>query len=181
MNKVLILNSSPRKGGNCMQVSKTIQELLPSAPVLSLYDYEIQPCIDCGYCAKNIGLCSLDSSDTYSILLEKCLSYKKTIIVTPIYFYHAPAQLKAFIDRSQRFWNKERKINKNLHAIYIAARTKGEKLSQGLELSLKYFAPMIDAELKESICLYGLESQNDFLSSKDSQEKVSHFISEICL
>ncbi len=180
MNEVLILNSSPRKEGNCMQISKTIQKLLPSASVLSLYDYRVNPCIDCGYCTKNIGLCSLDSNDTYSILLEKCLSYKKIIIVTPIYFYHAPAQLKAFIDRSQRFWNQERFVNRNIYAVYIAARTKGEKLSQGLELSLKYFAPMIQAEFKESICLYGLENQNDFFNSQASQEKISEFISEIC-
>ncbi len=151
-----------------MAVCKSIKASIADSSLHTLANYNLLPCIDCGFCKNNTALCSLDSKDDCKRLFELCDKAKKIVLVSPIYFYHAPASLKAFIDRSQRFWEQVQDVNvqkKDLYAVYIAARTQGEKLSEGLNLTLKYFAPLISAEFKGSICLYGLENTDDFISS----------------
>ncbi len=165
---ILLLSASAKKEGNCMQVCKSLQESLVGADLHSLNSYNIRPCIDCGFCKNNLNSCSLDlDDDDCAKLFSLCHKATKIVIVSPIYFYHAPAKLKAFIDRTQMFWHVETQKNlkkKELYAIYVAARPKGEKLSLGLDLTLKYFAPMLNYEFKESLCLYGLENPTDFSS-----------------
>ncbi len=187
----LILSASPKLKGNSMQVAKTLHESIKDSHIVSLADYNIMPCIDCGFCKKNKAKCSLDKIDSLatkddcSMLFDLCFKASRILIVSPIYFYHAPAKFKALIDRSQAFWHNESdsidkntsKYTKEMHAIYIAARTKGEKLSQALDLTLKYFAPMLQCDFISSTCLYGLEKPEDFLSTslyaQEAREKIS--------
>ncbi len=181
----LILSASPKKHGNSMQIAKTLHGFLANSHIVSLADFDILPCNDCGFCKKNKNKCSLDSKDDCNTLFSLCLKASCIIIVTPLYFYHAPAHLKAFIDRTQRFWNEieTKQCTKQLHAIYVAARQRGDKLGQGLDLTLKYFAPLLSCEFKGSTCLYGLENPEDFLSSSEfaliAQEKISTFVHTI--
>lgn len=181
---ILLLSASPKKKGNSMHVCESIQEYIPSAQICSLADYSVLPCTDCGYCKEHKGKCRLDKQDDMAKLLDLCLSAKNIVIVTPIYFYHAPSQLKAFIDRTQRFWYTERtKVrDRKLYAVYVAARRKGKKLTEGLDLSLTYFAPHIQAYFQSSICLYGLDKANDYLLFKDIfiyKEKIDFLVSAI--
>ncbi len=135
---------------------------------------------------KNSGQCQLDimdNKDNAKELFTHLLQAENVFIVSPIYFYHMPSQLKAFIDRGQRFWanaHDKQNINpKKVYAIYSCARDKGEKLPQGIDLTLKYFAPLIKANFEKSLCLYGLDKSDDYLNSQKSQEKVQEFLDSI--
>ncbi len=191
----LIFSASPKKEGNSANLAKNLHTCLSlSSRVLFLEDYSINPCIDCGYCKKNKDLkntfCSLDlKNDDTKILFTEFSKARNIYFVSPIYFYHLPSQFKALIDRSQRYWykleenldkeNSEEnfvKTKKNIFALFIAGRKQGEKLSQGAELTLKYFAPLIGGELKQSLCLYGLENPQDYINSQEAQDKVLEFL-----
>ncbi len=183
MDNILLISASPRKEGNCAHITKHLHTSLNKARVLFLSDYAILPCIDCNACKNNDkehNFCIQDTKEQNNAKeLYTAISEAQTIIfISPIYFYHAPSQLKAFIDRAQRYWflQKEEEKNKNIYAIYAAGRKKGEKIPDGIDLSLKYFAPLIQATFIKSLCLYGLENKNDFKNSANAQEKLDIFI-----
>ncbi len=85
------------------------------------------------------------------------------------------------LDRSQRYWHKGNNAlssERRIHAIFVAAREQGIKLTEGSLLTLKYFAPLIEAKIQSSLCLYGLDEKEDFVNSSQSQEKLSQYIQE---
>ncbi len=188
MKNSLIISASPKKKGNSASVAQCIKDYFEThlhaqtamSGVLFLSDYNINHCTDCKYCKTN-SACVHDVKDDAHFLFEACREADNIILVTPIYFYHAPSQLKAFIDRSQKYWYTEHNIDKKFYAVYVCAREKGEKLSLGLDLTLKYFAPLIGAQFEQSLCLFGLEEKDDFHNSQNAQEKVSEFMNSISL
>ncbi len=58
MKKAVIINASPRKNGNCSQISEYIIKKLEGIDItyFNLREMEFTGCIDCGYCSKNRGL-----------------------------------------------------------------------------------------------------------------------------
>ncbi len=180
MKNIILISTSPKKDGNCASILEELRTSL-KARALFLSDYDINPCIDCSICKKQHNTCALDIQENYATkkLFDELLEADEIVFISPIYFYHLPSKFKAFVDRSQRFWKENQTlINKKMHVVFVAARQKGDKLPEGSLLTLKYFAPTIQAELASSICLYGLESKNDFLQSSSSQEKLHNYIEE---
>ncbi len=66
-------------------------------------DVDIDPCIACDYCTLGDG-CIIDDAmqDVYDMLDEA----DSLTIVSPVYFAGPPAQLKALLDRLQRYYNE---------------------------------------------------------------------------
>ncbi len=176
MKKTLILCGSPKNNGNSAHIAKNMHTLIDSSSVLFLSDFFIKPCIDCKFCSSLPAQCAFDSEDNAKELFNYFLGVDTIIFVSPIHFYHLPSQLKAFIDRSQKFWLCENEIKKKFFAVYACARNKGDKLSQGADLTLKYFAPLIQADFIKSLCLYGLEESDDFINSDISKSLLLDFI-----
>ncbi len=183
MSNLLLICASPRKGGNCASISKYLHTSFNKARVLFLFDYTIKPCIDCKACKNNSedkDFCSQDNDENNSTKeLYKAIYDADTIIfISPIYFYHVPSQLKALIDRAQRYWynHSSHKIDKKIFAIYAAARPSGQKIPQGVDLSFKYFAPLVHARFMQSLCLYGLEDEQDFNLSQKAQTHLNKYI-----
>ncbi len=187
----LILSCSPKKIGNSVSVCNFLQTQLLSmghsdVQTISLTKNLIFPCTDCGQCKTFPHNCAFDEKDNVKELFKLCDNAEIIICVTPIYFYHVPSQFKAFIDRSQKYWyikqsdKNKVEIKKNLYGIYISAREKGEKLASGIDYTLKYFAPQIQAKFIESTCLYGLENPSDFqensFHSTNALEKLNLFL-----
>ena len=92
------------------------------------------------------------------------------MISSPIYFYFLPAHFKALIDRTQRFWalqGGEDRIPmplsraKPVLVAMTAGRKRGNLLFSGSLLSLKYFLAPLDATIRETRLLRGLESLKD--------------------
>ena len=178
---ILFIVASPKKNGNSKHVYEYLSKQCLDFTALFLENQTLFPCLDCSYCKIHKKQCVQDKRDDLSSFYEACFQAKKIIIITPVYFYHLPSNLKAFIDRSQRFWyplpdrNLDKNLEKNLekkneksklYTIYIAGRNKGEKLSIGMDLTMEYFAPLINSEFISSLCLYGLEDKDDFLNTE---------------
>ena len=100
--KVLVLSSSPRKGGNseilCDQFIVGAQEEGNSAEKIFLRDKKIGYCVACEYCQKSGGVCS--HKDDMAEILEKMIAADAIVLATPVYFYSMDAQMKTLIDRT---------------------------------------------------------------------------------
>lgn len=99
---VLILNGSPRPGGNssilAKQVRKGVEEAGGTAEVIYLHGLDIHPCDACDSCQ---GAAEIDCivEDDMQTLYPKVREADAIVYATPIYWFTVSAQTKLFIDR----------------------------------------------------------------------------------
>ena len=98
--KVLILSSSPRRGGNsdtlCDEFLRGAQEAGHEVEKIFLKDKTIHYCTGCGVC--NEGKACPQKDDAPEIV-RKMVAADVIVLATPVYFYTMSAQMKTLIDR----------------------------------------------------------------------------------
>lgn len=155
--KVLILNGSPKNNGATMyMVNKLVSKLEGDVEVISVYDLEIKPCIDCKYCYKNSMTCSIN--DDMTKIYKKIIDCDSIVVASPMYFGSFPGPMKNLIDRCQVFWSK-----KNIHkeqndrlkkgAVLLNAGSKWEGMFDPMISMMRFFFNSIGAKLSDSICV----------------------------
>lgn len=102
MNKnILIISSSPRKGGNsdllCDEFMKGARGAGHRVEKVRLAEKRIGYCRGCGVCNETHACLQ---KDDMAELLEKALEADVIVLATPVYFYTLSAQMKTFIDRT---------------------------------------------------------------------------------
>ncbi len=159
MKKAVIINASPRKNGNCSQISEYIIKKLEGIDItyFNLREMEFTGCIDCGYCSKNRGCVIKDElQNMYSIFDESDI----TITITPIYFDGTPWKLKAMIDRMQAIYNSKYTLKDSLidrskkrrgFTVSIAGGPEYDTQFQGNKNVLEFMYKSINTELVEHI------------------------------
>lgn len=114
MKKVIVLSSSPRKGGNSDTLCDKFIEGAVSAghevEKIFIRDCNIHPCMGCGFCTHN-DYSGCAKSDDMDGIMEHMMAADVIVFSTPVYFCTMTGQLKIFIDRLlsqyQRITNKE--------------------------------------------------------------------------
>lgn len=99
--KVLIISTSPRKGGNSDTLSDAFfqgaQDAGHEVEKLSLHDKNIGFCKGCLSC-QNTQRCVIhDDADT---IVQKMLTAEVLVFATPIYYYGMCGQMKTLLDRA---------------------------------------------------------------------------------
>lgn len=98
--KVLLLNGSPRVGGNTSialdEMVKVFQEEGVEAEVVQVGNQAVRGCIACGRCGE-LGKCVFD--DVVNELAPKFEEADGLVIASPVYYASANATLIALLDR----------------------------------------------------------------------------------
>lgn len=98
--KIIALQASPRKGGNCDmlvdEMTKGIEENGGEVVKYYLEDHIIAPCKACMYCASNPECVRADDGNK---ILDDLVNSDGVIFATPIYYGQMSAQGKLIIDR----------------------------------------------------------------------------------
>lgn len=99
--KVLILSSSPRRGGNsdtlCDRFLQGAQEAGHEAEKIFLRDKTIHYCTGCSTCSLHGKPCP--QKDDAAEVIDKMVKADVIVMATPVYFYTLSAQMKTLIDR----------------------------------------------------------------------------------
>jgi multimeric flavodoxin WrbA len=126
--------------------------------------------------------CPLAAKDHSTPLLSFLTEAPSLCLVSPIYFYHLPALLKALLDRTQPFWNlSDRGIDvfrtreRTCHVILIGARPQGKQLFAGSLLTLKYALAGLRIKLAEPLLLYGLDKASALADDSRTGEQVFQY------
>lgn len=133
--QVLIISSSPRKGGNsdtlCDQFMKGSEEAGNRVEKIRLADLKIDYCSAC-YVCKTKGHCV--KRDDMEKIIEKMRAADVIVLATPVYFYTMSAQIKTMIDRTLGGAQKSGLENKEFYFIATAADGKAamERTVDGL-------------------------------------------------
>jgi len=101
VKKVLIISSTPRKGGNsdilCDEFAAGAAEAGNTVEKIRIADLKIGYCTGCYACQKT-GKCAI--ADDAQGVIDKMLSADVIVLASPVYFYCISAQLKALFDRT---------------------------------------------------------------------------------
>jgi len=162
---VLAIEGSPRHGGNSSLLLRWVTEGVSEAggrvthyPLRNLH---IEPCIGCGKC-NTTGVCIFE--DDMAPILEAVAGCDHLIISTPVYFYHVPAQLKAFIDRLQPLWAMKTLLKKPWRKkgggllLLATGATKGERLFEGILLTIRCVSSLLGMTMIEPILIKGVDA-----------------------
>ena len=135
--KVLIINGSPRVGGNS---SKLIQEAVSvfdsfgvATEVMQIGNKDIRGCIACNNCAKTNAGCVF--KDAVNEAAEKFKEADGLIVVSPVYYGSPNGTLISFLDRL--FYSRYYPIAMKVGAAFAIARRGGTTAS--FDMLNKYF------------------------------------------
>ena len=155
--KVLILSSSPRKGGNsnllCEQFIMGTQEAGHHSEMISFRDKKINYCTGCGTCFDN-KICS--QKDDMAEILEKMIAADVIVMATPIYFYTMCGQMKTMIDRTCARYTEI--SNKEFYFIITAAVNNKKAMERTIE-EFRGFTSCLNSP-KEKGIIYGTGAWN---------------------
>lgn len=105
---VLILSTSPRKGGNSERLAdefaKGAKEAGHNVEKICLYDKTIGFCRGCLSC-QTTKRCVL--KDDANAIVEQMLHADVLVFATPIYFYEMSGQMKTLLDRTNPAFSAE--------------------------------------------------------------------------
>ena len=131
--RVLVLSSSPRRGGNsdllCDQFVNGSKEAGHHTEKIFLKDKKINYCTGCGTCIDKGKSCS--QKDDMAEVLDKMVEADVIVMATPVYFYTMCAQMKTLIDRTCARYTEIK--NKEFYFIVTAADTNKRAMERTLE------------------------------------------------
>lgn len=134
---VLILSSSPRRGGNsemlCEQFKRGAEESGHRVEMININDYDIR------YFAQREydRAASAAETDDVAMIIAKMKDADVIVLSSPVYFYNMTAQLKALIDRT---YGHEKDLGEK-EFVYIATSTdRDEESTDGVFEAFHGFA-----------------------------------------
>lgn len=153
MKNVLIISSSPRKGGNsdllCDRFAQGATESGNNVEKIFLSSKNIGYCRGCGVC-NSTHKCV--QKDDMADLLDKMVKADVIVLATPVYFYSMDGQLKTFIDRTVPRYTEI--SNKDFYYIMTAANTQKSSLNRTIE-ALRGFTEDCLPGANEAGIIYG--------------------------
>lgn len=97
--KIVVLNGSPRKGGNTEIMIRAFAEAAKQheVVVLPIANMDIHGCLGCQYCWTHQGECV--QKDDMRKVFEALHDADMLVFASPIYWFDMTAQIKTVIDR----------------------------------------------------------------------------------
>lgn len=116
MKSILLVETSPRRNGNCEIITDMIAGDLKgeNVTVFKMREKTCNPCMACGECqGKDTQMCVRKDDITPLLpVIEEC---DAILVVTPIYNQQITSRAKLFIERFYPFFNAAKKNMSNTH------------------------------------------------------------------
>ena len=168
-NEIIGILGSGRKNSNS---KKLLEYALNGARsigytcnLIDVLDLNFSGCKACHGCSTS-GVCM--QSDDLTPLYDRFSLSRGIIIASPVYFYGLPGKLKLMVDRFQCIWEKQNipgNENNRLRpgGLISIAGSKGNKVFDGVILTIKYFFQVQDIELYKPLLIRGWNGEPDDL------------------
>ncbi len=177
MKRLIALYGSPRAQGNSDILLDSFLKGVESKAKhnierIYIRDLKISPCLEIYKCKEN-GRCIIN--DDFQMIYDLIDRANLIVLSTPVMFYTVSAHTKILMDRCQSFWVRKYLLNKRSAQkegyLLSVGGTKGEKLFDGITLTVKYFFDAFDCKLKGSLFARGVDEKGDILKHPDILEK----------
>jgi multimeric flavodoxin WrbA len=165
--KVLGIMGSPRRQSNTeILLDRALagaKKMGAEMEKVAVSELKIHPCLEIYACRKD-GKCAI--KDDMQQLYEKLLEADHIVFASPIFFYGLTSQAKAIVDRCQALWvrkyvlgmgKEDRRIRRGVF-ISVGA-TRGERLFDGVVLTVKYFFDAIGVTYAGDLLIRGIDGK----------------------
>lgn len=154
MKNILILSSSPRRGGNsdilCDEFLRGAREAGHTVEKIFLRDKTINYCTGCSTCSLHGKPCP--QKDDMPEILDKMIAADIIVMATPVYFYTMSAQMKTLIDRCCGLYTQI--TGKEFYFIVAAAENEQQKMERTIDTFQGFLDCLEDATIMGVV--YGL-------------------------
>ena len=192
MEKVIIINGSPRKKGYSKQIIDYISKRLEieniSYKIYNIYDMNIDYCTNCGYCGKVKG-CRIkdDMQELYKHFNES----SSTILVSPVAFDGPIAKVKTLIDRTNAIFHSKYTLHDSMidrskkrvgFHIQVAGSDRYETQFNGGKVVNEFFFKSINSKPEVSIGIFNTDKTNpleDKPTMTDIRSAVDRYINAL--
>lgn len=100
--KVVAINGSPRKGGNCAQCLDVLGKVLAEEGIefeVLQPGAKVHPCLACYHCLDNGTLRCIQNDDGVNEIIEKCIEADGIVLASPVYHGGIAGNMKCVLDR----------------------------------------------------------------------------------
>ena len=100
--KVVAINGSPRKGGNCAQMLDVLGRVLENEGIefeVCQPGAKVHPCMACYHCLDNGTLRCVQDDDGVNEIIEKCIEADGIVLASPVYHGGIAGGMKCVLDR----------------------------------------------------------------------------------
>lgn len=159
MKKALVVFASPHKNGPTKKMLDAFLSGLDNkweTEILDVCKTPVHPCIACGACKTKDG-CVYTDMDAFDAAFRAC---DLLVIAAPVYNLSFPAQLKALLDRFQRYFEARFTrgirpvIEKPRKAILLLTMGKNDAFAvEVCEKTLKQSFSILNTKLTDTFCL----------------------------
>lgn len=122
---ILILSTSPRKGGNSDTLADAliqgVREAGHTAKKITLHDKNIGFCKGCLTCVKTQRCVIRDDAD---VIVQKMRTADILVFATPIYYYGMCGQMKPLLDRANPLYSADYRF-RDVYLLVAAAERDG--------------------------------------------------------
>lgn len=140
MKKIVVVTSSPRKGGNSETLAQKFAKGAAAAgdevKFVAVRDIKLQFCTGCLYCQQH-EKCVLN--DGMNALYDDFQNADVLVFATPVYYYAVCGQLKTFLDRLNPLFTR----NNRFKEVYLLA-TSAEAETSAMDGSVSDIQGWID-------------------------------------
>jgi len=123
--KVLVISTSPRKGGNSETLAdefvRGAREAGNDVEKVTLYDKDIRFCKGCLVCQNTQRYIIHDDADT---IVQNMLTADVIVFATPIYYYGMCGQMKTLLDRANPLFPTDYRF-RDIYLLAAAAEEDG--------------------------------------------------------
>ncbi|MCK5833023.1 flavodoxin family protein [bacterium] len=169
--KLLAICFSPRKKSNSSRLLDIALQKAENENIeiirYNLSEFRIDPCNACEICYDG-SPCPI--RDDMTPIYEHLATANGLFISTPVYFYNVPACAKALIDRCQVFWARKYLLAERLPtrpcAIIEIAASGGNRVFDGINLTIKYFLDSISIYMPKPLALRHIDCIQEDLSTE---------------
>ena len=160
MKRALIVFASPHKNGPTKKLLESFLSGLDKknweTEFMDVCKTPVQPCIACGACKTKDG-CVYGDMDAFDAAFRAC---DLLVIASPVYNLSFPAQLKALLDRFQRYFEARFTrgvrpvIEKHRRAVLLLSMGKDDAFAvEVCEKTLKQSFSILNTKLTDTFCV----------------------------
>ena len=166
MKNVLIISTSPRKGGNsdmlATEFAKGAKEAGNEVDVVNLAGKKIEFCRGCLSCVKT-QKCVID--DDAAEVRDKMLHADVIVWATPIYYYCISGQMKTMIDRGNPLYTSDYKF-RDIYLLATAAEDEGYVVEGAVKATQGWIDCFEKASLKGVVFAGGVDKKGEIAGHK---------------
>lgn len=170
MKKIIIVSSTPRKGGNSEILATAFADGAIKAgnevETVVVRDVGLRFCVGCLYCQSH-DKCLIN--DGMNDLYDKFQNADVLVFATPIYYYSVSGQLKTFLDRLNPLYPRDNKF-KEVYLLATAAEEE-ESAMDGAVSDIQGWIDCFDGvELKGVLRGIGVTDKGDVMDTDFPQK-----------